>query len=189
MVRRIIVVFYSYRIFSTNQWRRTPRGTNNLKRIWNISNMIKICITWCSANIIQSVTLATELPFQNKHKPVVHVPIFPKFVSTVVPAATTVPTPEIGPCSVKSLNGQSVWLLIRKFYILVLFNIQCKVKYIIVCELTMKSNFILQMSSLHGQMVYVYAPAVISLDRDKYVLFVDDDSPVVSTTAYKFIYL
>ena len=133
--------------------------------------------------------MATELPFQNKHKPVVHVPIFPKFVSTVVPAATTVPTPEIGPCSVKSLNGQSVWLLIRKFYILVLFNIQCKVKYIIVCELTMKSNFILQMSSLHGQMVYVYAPEVISLDRDKYVLFVDDDSPVVSTTAYKFIYL
>ena len=50
-------------------------------------------------------------------------------------------------------------------------------------KLTIKSNFIRQMSSLHGQMVYLCAPEVIVLDKDMYELFVDADCPVVIVTA------
>ena len=59
-------------------------------------------------------------------------------------------------------------------------------KYKIICELTIKSNFIRQMSSLHGQIVYVYDPAVVTSvsDKVKYVLFTDDVCPVVRTTVH-----
>lgn len=59
-------------------------------------------------------------------------------------------------------------------------------KYIIVYELTIKSNFIRQMSSLHGQTVYVYDPAAVTsvVDKVRYVLFTADVCPVVSTTVH-----